>query len=101
MVALARGGRRRWNIENQGFNRQKNSGLNLKHVYSIDPDKLKAYYYLLQIAHIFLQLLECGSLLRQLTENYGKEVLQLFGSLANIARRLLESFRYYRLEDEA
>jgi hypothetical protein len=33
------GGRYRWKIENEGFNRQKNSGLNLEHVYSIDPDK--------------------------------------------------------------
>ena len=36
------GGRARWQIENQGFNRQKNSGLNLEHVFSIDPEKSKA-----------------------------------------------------------
>jgi hypothetical protein len=34
-----KGGRDRWKIENEGFNRQKNSGLNLPHVYSTDPDK--------------------------------------------------------------
>jgi hypothetical protein len=28
-----KGGRERWKIENEGFNRQKNSGLNLEHVY--------------------------------------------------------------------
>ena len=63
-----KGGRYRWKIENEGFNRQKNSGLNLEHVYSTDPEKRQAYYYLLQIAFIFVQLLERGSLLRRLAE---------------------------------
>jgi hypothetical protein len=89
-----KGGRARWKIENEGFNRQKNSGLNLEHVYSTDPEKWKAYYYLLQIAFIVIQLLERGSLLRHLAEQAGKRTaLQLFGSLKNMARRLLESLR--------
>jgi hypothetical protein len=89
-----KGGRYRWKIENEGFNRQKNSGLNLKHVYSTDPEKWKAYYYLLQIAFIIVQLLERGSLLRRLAEQHGKRTtVALFGSLKNIARRLLESVR--------
>src|SRR5205814_3004830 len=50
------GGRIRSKIENQGFNIQKNSGLNLEHAYSTGPDVLKAFYYLLQIAHLFLQI---------------------------------------------
>ncbi len=45
-----KGGRYRWKIENEGFNRQKNSGMNLEHVYSIDPENWKVYYLLLQIA---------------------------------------------------
>jgi hypothetical protein len=88
-----KGGRYRWKIENEGFNRQKNSGLNLEHVYSTDPEKLQAYYYLLQIAFMLTQLLERGSLLRQLTEEQGKKLEQAFGSLANITRRLLEGLR--------
>jgi len=95
------GGRVRWKIENQGFNTQKNSDLNLEHAYSTDPENLKAYYYLLQIAHIILQLLETGSLLQRLARPHGKTALELFGSLKRIARRLLECFRYYRLPDEA
>ncbi len=63
-----KGGRCRWKVENEGFNRQKNSGLNLEHVYSIDPEKWKAYYLLLQIAFMLVQLLERGSLLRRLAE---------------------------------
>ena len=95
------GGRGRWTIENQGFNAQKNSDLNLEHPYSTDPEKMKAYYYLLQIAHIILQLLEMGSLLARIARAHGKTALGLFGSLKRIARRLLECFRYYRLPDEA
>ena len=47
-----KGGRYRWKIENEGFNRQKNSGLNLEHVYSTDPENWKVYYLLLQIAFL-------------------------------------------------
>jgi len=90
-----KGGRARWHIENQGFNRQKNSGFNLEHVFCTDPELLKAYYYLLQIAHIIMQIFEVSSLLRQLAQECGQTPWQLFGSLKNLARRLLESFRYF------
>jgi hypothetical protein len=94
-------GRVRFKIENQGFNIQKNSGLNLEHAYSLGPDTLKCYYYLLQIAHLFLQMLEMGSLLQQLARQYGATPLALFGSLKNIAEFLLDCFRYFRLQPEA
>ena len=94
-----KGGRYRWKIENEGFNRQKNSGLNLEHVYSSDPEKWKAYYLLLQIAFMLTQLLERGSLLKRLAEETGKKVWELFGSLKNLARRLLESVRYEEWEE--
>lgn len=89
-----KGGRARWKVENEGFNRQKNSGLNLEHVYSSDPEKWKSYYLLLQIAFILVQLLERGSLLRRLAAEWGRPVWKLFGSLKNVARRLLESVRF-------
>ena len=95
-----KGGREHWNIENQGFNTQKNGGMNLEHAYSYDPEKMKAYYYLLQIAHILLQLLEKGSLLKRVAKDAGKTTLRLYGSLKNISRRLLECFRYIVLAPE-
>ena len=103
VVAVAtHGGRVRFKIENQGFNTQKNSGLNLEHAYSTGSDTMKSFYYLLQIAHLFLQMLEMGSLLRRLAQEYGSEsAVGLFGSLKNIAQRLLECFRYFRLGPEA
>lgn len=95
VAAIAqKGGRERWKVENEGCNRQKNSGLNLGHVYSIDPEKWKAYYVLLQIAFILVQLLERGSLLRRLAAEVGRPVWKLFGSLKNVARRLLDSVRF-------
>jgi hypothetical protein len=97
----SQGGRVRCNIENQGFNIQKNSGLNLEHAYSTDPDVMKSFYYLLQIAHLFLQMFEMGSLLRRLAQDYNTTPVGLFGSLKNIAKRLLECFRYFQLGQEA
>jgi hypothetical protein len=102
VCALAnQGGRARCNIENQGFNLQKNSGLNLEHAYSTDPDIMKSFYYLLQIAHLFLQMFELGSLLQRLAEDYHTTPVGLFGSLKNLAQRLLECFRYFQLGDPA
>jgi hypothetical protein len=94
-----KGGRHRWHIENQGFNQQKNGGFNLEHVFSTDPEMLKAYYYLLQIAHTILQVLAAGSLLWRLAADCQRTPWQLFGSLKNLARRLLECFRYFLLAD--
>ena len=82
-----RGGRCRWKIENEGFNTQKNGGFNLEHAYSIGDYQIKDFYILLQIAHMILQLMERGSLLRQ-------DCKKLFGSLRNLARRLAESLRH-------
>jgi len=95
------GGRNRWTIENAGFNSQKNGGYELEHVYGAGEDLLRCFYYLLQIAHMILQLIEKGSLLRRVARRYGKTVIALFGSLRNIARRLLECLRYRVIPAEA
>lgn len=94
-----KGGRDRWKVENEGFNRQKNSGLNLEHVYSTDPENWKNYYLLLQIAFLIQQLLERGSLLRRLADEMGRPFWKLFGSLKNVARRLLDSLRFVAWDD--
>jgi hypothetical protein len=94
------GGRVRFKIENQGFNIQKNSGLNLEHAYSLGEDTLKSFYHLLQIAHLFLQMFEMGSLLGNLARRYGSTPIGLFGSLKNLAQRLLECLRYFQLGPE-
>lgn len=87
-----KGGRLRWKIENEGFNMQKKGGYNLEHPYSKHPVGLKNFYLLLQIAHIINQLMEKGSLLKN-------EIKKTFGSIRNIARRLLESLRTSVLDE--
>lgn len=89
-----RAGRLRWKVENEGFNIQKNGGFNLEHPYSQNDTARKVFYYLLQIAHLFFQLMEKGSLFR-------KAFPQGVGSLRNIACRLLEAWRNLRLSPEA
>ena len=90
-AVATKGGRHRWHLENQGFNTQKNSGFNLEHASS--HRYWQAFSYLLQIAPLIWQLLEKGSLLRRLAQELGQTPVQLFGSLKNIARRLLDSLR--------
>ena len=103
VVAIGQyGGRDRWKIENGGFNTQKNGGYELEHVYGTEEDLLRCFYILLQIAHMILQLIEKGSLLRRVARQiYGKSLLDLYGSLRNIARRLLECLRFYLIPPEA
>lgn len=87
VVALAEhGGRLRWKVENEGFNVQKNGGYALEHAYSSNPNSAKVFYLLLQAAHTIAQLLERGSLLKH-------SFPRGFGSLKNIAFRLLEAWR--------
>lgn len=60
-----RGGRQRWKIENEGFNTQKNGGYGLEHAFSENNAAQKNFYLLMQMGHIFNQLMEKGSLLRE------------------------------------
>jgi hypothetical protein len=93
-------GRPRWREENQGFNEQKNGGMNLEHACS-EGGHFAAYYLLLQIAHILTQLMEKGSLLRDLAKQAGKRsAVALLGSLKNIAAALVESLRNLAWPDE-
>lgn len=82
---IAKGGRLRWKIENEGFNMQKNGGYRLEHAYSLNPNAIKNFYFLLQIAHILNQLMEKGSLLKN-------KLLKVFGSIKNFSAALLKAF---------
>ncbi len=83
---IAKGGRLRWKTENEGFNMQKNGGYNLEHAYSEHELAAKNFYLLLQISHTINQLMETGTLLKE-------QIKKVFGSIRNIARKLLEDFR--------
>lgn len=78
------GGRLRWKIENEVFNVQKNSAFQLEHPYSQDPTARKVFYLLLQLAHLIFQLMQKGSLLRQVFPDGLR-------TASNLAFRLLEA----------
>lgn len=91
VTALANeAGRKRWIVENEGFNVQKNGGYALEHGYTTDPNAAKVFYYLLQIAHMAAQLLHKGSLV-------GQEGRKALGSAKNLAFWILEALRNVQL----
>ena len=54
-------GRRRWKIENQGFNNQKNIYFDITHMCSLNYNAMQAHYFFFQFAHTIRQLLDLGS----------------------------------------
>ena len=71
-------GRRRWKIENEGFNVQKNITFDIGHLYSKNQTAIKVHYTMIQIAHILRQLLEKGI----------KEIKELALKLKEISQKL-------------
>ena len=68
-------GRKRWKIENEGFNEQKNGTFCISHLCSRNENALNIHYYFIQIAHIIRQLLDYGSImLREMKIKTKKEV---------------------------
>ena len=68
-------GRRRWKIENEGFNEQKNGTYCISHLCSRNENALRIHYYFIQFAHIIRQLLEFGSkILKDMRLKTKKEV---------------------------
>lgn len=54
-------GRRRWKIENCGFNNQKHILFDITHMCSLNYNAMKAHYLFVQFAHTIRQLLDLGS----------------------------------------
>lgn len=73
-------GRKRWKIEKEGFNIQKNGTFDIGHLYSKDSTAIKVHYLMIQIAHIIRQLLEKGI----------KEVKELRLKLKEISQKIKE-----------
>lgn len=57
---FAETGRRRWLIENEGFNIQKNIRYFITHANSLDYEAMKNHYLITQISDVLLQLYERG-----------------------------------------
>jgi hypothetical protein len=74
---VAAGGRLRWNVENQGFNAQKNGGYELEHKFDrVSYNGLKNYYTLLQIAHAINQLTEKENCIAEILKLRPKETIR-------------------------
>lgn len=86
---LSEAGRRRWAIENEGFNTQKNHGYNLGHRFSHNYQAWKNHYYLIQIGHMISQIIEAW-------EKLWEKVKQ---SREQKHRRLLEAWKQERLKE--
>ena len=82
-------GRRRWAIENQGFNTQKNHGVYLEHLFSQNGQAMKNHYLLIQIGHMISQFMDAWSKLWE-----GISI-----SREQKHRRLLESWKHSRIQD--
>lgn len=78
IIDIVQMGRRRWKIENEGFNEQKNGTYNISHLCSRFENALKIHYLLIQIAHTIRQLFELGSLIYKEVKSFTnkKEVSQ-------------------------
>lgn len=88
VIIIAEGGRKRWTIENQGFNEQK-TGYEMEHFCDChDLDTMIGLYLLLQIAHLFMQLLARSNLIEPVS------------TLTFLAALLLEAWRNLPLPDD-
>ena len=67
-------GRRRWKIENYGFNNQKNILFNISHMCSLNYNAMKVHYFFTQFAHTIRQLLDFGSTLVKAFQGKIKEI---------------------------
>ncbi len=87
MTALVEAGRRRWKIENEGFNTQKRHGYCLEHLFSKNYQAVKNHYFLMQIGHMISQVMEAWA---KLWKKAGLDMREKHV-------RILESFRSIRL----
>jgi hypothetical protein len=88
VMEIANGGRLRWTIENQGFNEQK-TGYELEHFCDCHSFEIMyCLYLLLQIAHLFMQLLDRSDL------------IESPGNLTHLAALLLEALRNLTLTED-
>jgi hypothetical protein len=83
-------GRKRWKIENEGFNTQKNILYKIEHLNSKNPNAMKNHYLLTQISDILMQLYLAGT----------KVLKELKQAIKNTSSRLLETFRRDIVSDE-
>lgn len=91
---LAAAGRRRWKIENQGFNRQKHWQGNLEHACSWNENAQKNHYLMEQIADFMKQLYEYYYLKKNGIEKTQKKIA------SDLLKSLSEQYRPEEIDKE-
>ncbi|MDD3660825.1 MAG: transposase [Lachnospiraceae bacterium] len=80
---IASSGRKRWKIENEGFNRQKNWQGDITHACSFNESAIKNHYFMMQISDMIKQLYEWFFLraneIKKMQKNISSELLASFG----------------------
>lgn len=87
---FAETGRKRWLIENEGFNIQKNYRYIITHANSLDYNAMKNHYLITQLADVLLQLYENGV----------KGIKVIKRTIEKISEGLLESWQKQQLSEE-
>ena len=87
---IAGAGRKRWKIENEGFNRQKNWQGDITHACSWDAAAMKNHYLMMQIS----------DMVKQLYEWFCLKKMEIKKKQKNISSELLESFAWQITERE-
>ena len=82
-------GRKRWKIENEGFNIQKNGIFNIGHLYSKNATAIKVHYLMIQISHIIRQMLEKGHI--ELKEEIKKRKIKIKEISSQIKNTLIST----------
>lgn len=92
-VEFAATGRKRWKIENEGFNIQKNYRYDIKHANSLNYNAMKNHYLLVQISDILLQLYEKGIKglrdIKRTIKNISSDILSSLSKLCLTAEDIL------------
>jgi len=96
--SISQQGRMRWNIENQGFNTQKNQGYQLQHKYARKNfQAMKNYYLLLQLAHLLVQLIEKLQAFQQPLADAGRTMKAIIAdAVAELTKRKVGIFALHK-----
>jgi hypothetical protein len=94
-----RGGRPRWKIENEGFNEQKNGEFELKHDYGSKGYCWYNDYLIVQVAHLLIQLVKHGDLIKKLSAGRYRTFREAFRTLKSFVARLRESAQRDRVSN--
>ena len=90
LETLIHAGRGRWQIENEGFNHQKNILYGIEHLNSRKANAMKCHYLLTQVADILMQIYL----------HWNPMVKRMGQGIKDTSSRLLESFRRHTVTDE-